>query len=400
MVIRLLYFNAQGVPQFSGEWPYCSGLSSPVWGCVRHCVPHGSQGLRARSVGRGHRYYLTPLGARQEDTSRPCYMESGFYFRRTPTITKPSKSVICPFWPHSDCLQADFGDCHFFTGCRSRNRKAGFPGYQRADKCGSSLLVPLLQGIWDSGYYGLVLPRARHIFVQSRRMVEDVAAHGIPISRMTPVPMGVDLEGSLPSRVAPIQDARLAGKRVVAYLGTLDRTRRIEVLFEMLVTARIACPDLMLVLAGDTEDAAHRDWLRREAQRLGVGDAVLWTGWLPTEQAWSYVRAAEVGLSPFPRGFLLDSASPTKAVEYMALGLPVVVNDNPDQAMLVEESGAGLCVPYRAETFAAALLTLLADARLRQEMGSRGQEYIAKVRGYDRIAEQVATAYRKCICES
>jgi glycosyltransferase involved in cell wall biosynthesis len=181
---------------------------------------------------------------------------------------------------------------------------------------------------------------------------------------------------------------------VIAYLGTLDRVRRIEILLHMLAILAREEPGVLLLMVGDTEDAAHRAWLQDEAERLGVADKVLWTGWLASNDAWRYVRAAEIGLSPFPRGFLLDSASPTKAVEYMALGLPVVVNDNPDQAQVVAESGGGLCVPLDAQAFADAVSILLGSPETRRAMGERGRDYVRRVRGYDSIAEAVARVYR------
>lgn len=164
---------------------------------------------------------------------------------------------------------------------------------------------------------------------------------------MTPVPMGVDLETASPENIVRADDPRLHGKRVVAYLGTLDPQRRIEVLLKML--ALIArCYPTCVCYSSATPSAAHRAWLKAEVERLDIADYVIWTGWLPASEGWSYIRTAEIGLSPFPRGFLLDSASPTKAVEYMALSLPVIANDSPDQAQVIEESGAGLCVPLEA----------------------------------------------------
>lgn len=273
-----------------------------------------------------------------------------------------------------------------------------FRAKARGPAAGFKYWFPLVQGtVGQWVLYRLVLPRADHVFVQSEQMVEDVVVYGISRSKMTPVPMGVDLEASLASGIHPVDDPRLTGKRVAVYLGTLDRARRIEVLFEMLAIARASCPDLALVLVGDTEDAQHLAWLKSEAQRLGVAEAVVWTGWLPTAQAWSYVRAAEVGLSPFPRGYLLDSASPTKAVEYMAIGLPVVVNDNPDQARVVAESGAGLCVPLTAKDFAEALVGLMSNSSRRFDMGQRGKEYIARTRDYNQLAEGVVAVYHMAL---
>ncbi len=266
----------------------------------------------------------------------------------------------------------------------------------RGPRAGIRYWFPLVQGLLGKWVlYRWVLPAADHIFVQSRHMAQDVALHGIPLTKITPVPMGVDLEIARPEQVVPSDDLRLINKRVLVYLGTLDPARDIEMLFKALHIVRLNCPSALLVLAGDTEDPAHRQWLRQEAQRLGVADAILWAGWLPAAQAWRYVRAAEIGLSPCPRSFLFDCASPTKPVEYMALGIPVVASDNPDQAQIVAESGAGLCVPQQAHAFADAITELLDDSTRRAQMGARGLAYVRDARSYGRLAAGVAKVYQQ-----
>lgn len=266
---------------------------------------------------------------------------------------------------------------------------------QRGPQAGMRYWFPLLQGSFGKWLlYRVVLPRADHVFVQSRQMQRDLAGHGIAFDKMTPVPMGVDTELADPDSIVASDDARLRGKRVLAYLGTMDPVRQVDILFHMLAVIKPAVPEILLVLAGDTEDAAHRAWLQQEAERLGVAAHVLWLGWRKSTEAWSYIRAAELGLSPFPRGYLLDSASPTKAVEYMALGLPVVANDNPDQLQVIEESGAGVCVPLTGAAFGQAVIELLQAPDTLRAMGARGRAYVAEQRGYDSIARAVAQAYR------
>lgn len=243
--------------------------------------------------------------------------------------------------------------------------------------------------------YRLVLPRADHVFVQSDQMKIDVARLGIPACRMTPVPMAVDTAALATAGIRPCDDPRLVNHRVLVYLGTQGRPREIERLFDMLALVRREVPEALLVLVGDVEDPAHRAWLRERADAAGVADHVLWTGWLPIEEGWRYVRSAEVGLSPFPRGPLLDSASPTKVPEYLALGVPVVCNDNPDQAAIVAASGAGRCVPYTASSFATAVLDVLEcgpDAR--DAMVRAGKTYVGRHRDYSVVGARLATVYQ------
>ncbi len=242
--------------------------------------------------------------------------------------------------------------------------------------------------------YRVVLPGADHVFVQSVRMQEDVATRGVSLIKMTPVPMGVDLEEVRLGEICPTDDSRLTGRRVLVYLGSLDRPRRIDVLFGMLALVRKQVPEILLVLVGDTEDATYRDWLRQKALEAGVAEYVIWTGWLPMKEGWRYVRAADATLSPIPRGYLLDCSSPTKVPEYLALGKPVVCNDNPDQASAIGSCGAGLCVPYTAKDFADAVVTMLAiEDQERSAMVDRGRRYVAEQRDYKLLGDKLAQRY-------
>jgi glycosyltransferase involved in cell wall biosynthesis len=106
---------------------------------------------------------------------------------------------------------------------------------------------------------------------------------------------------------------------------------------------------------------------------------------------------AEVGLSPIPRGTLFDVSSPTKLVEYLALGIPGVANDIPDQQRVIEESGAGLCVPMEVDAFAEATLRLLREPGLAAHCAERGPPWVRKHRTYDILARAVAHSYRRML---
>ncbi|WP_235276370.1 glycosyltransferase [Methylotenera sp. N17] len=267
---------------------------------------------------------------------------------------------------------------------------------KRGYRAGMRYFFPLLQGyIGQWLLYYIVLKRADHVFVQSQQMRLDLVNQGIPFAQMTPVPMGVDTEAVSLEQILPSDDARLAGKRVLIYLGTMDPVRHIEILFQMLAIVKQHVPNVLMVLAGDVDDVAYRAWLRAQADTAGVSDYVLWNGWQAATQAWRYVRAAELGLSPVPRSYLLDMGSPTKAVEYMALGVPVIGNDNPDQQQVITESGAGVCVPYTAEQFAQAVIQLLQSPHLTQDMAAKGRAYVLAERGYDSISSEVASTYHR-----
>ncbi|MEJ1158830.1 glycosyltransferase [Prosthecomicrobium sp. N25] len=247
--------------------------------------------------------------------------------------------------------------------------------------------------------YRFVLPRADHVFVQSERMLDDVAALGIARERMTAVPMCVDPERFTgPAGPAdPALDAALAGRRVIAYLGTCERVRRIDVLFETLAILRRTVPDAFLLVVGDAIEAEDRAWLDARIRDCGVEGHVLRTGWLPSAAAQAAMARAEVALAPMAPDPLLDSTTPTKLVEYLAMGLPVVANAHPDQSRVLAESGAGLCTAFEPETLAAAAARLLGDGDMRRAMGAAGPAYVLAQRSYPAMAARLAARYRALV---
>ena len=252
---------------------------------------------------------------------------------------------------------------------------------------------------WASRYviYRLVLPGARHIFVQSEAMADWMANQGFDRTRMTAVPMGVDASLFDRDRVEPVIDPRLDGRRVILYLGRIAQARRSDFLLDVAEQLKDEFPDLLLVLAGDAASNDEMAWMRAEIARRGIDEHVLLTGWLPQRTALGYAVRAEVGLSPIPRSTLFDVSSPTKLVEYLALGIPSVANDIPDQQLVIDESRAGLCAPMQAVPFAAAVRRLFQDKALAAELAKRGPAYVRSHRTYAILGRIVAETYTKIL---
>lgn len=241
--------------------------------------------------------------------------------------------------------------------------------------------------------YRVVLPAADHIFVQSEAMRTLLVRHGLDAARMTPVPMGAVIPERLED-ISPVEDVRLVGRRVIVYLGALERARRSEIMIEAMEAVRQQFPDALLLLVGDAEEARERVWFDALVNNARLQDHVMFTGWLPADDARRHLRNAEIGLSPYACTPALEVASPTKVIEYLAWGIPVVANDLPDQAYLIHETQGGVCVPLSASGFAEGILQLLRDPVAARRMGEAGRRAIPGLRGYDVIARQLAEKYR------
>lgn len=251
------------------------------------------------------------------------------------------------------------------------------------------LLYRIRGAVFKVLLYRLLLPAADHIFVQSEQMRRDIAAEGIAAEKMTAVPMGV--RADLCGAEEPSAQRRMiaAGVPSVLYLGALDKVRRLDFLIRAMSRVLRAMPAARLYLVGRGDDPADEAFLEREVSRLGLQSSVVFIGQLPQAEALQFVREADVCVSPLYPTPIMRASSPTKVVEYMAMGKPVVANDLPEQKHVIEASGAGYCVPYEEEAFADAIVRLLGDPEAARSMGQRGRRYVLEHRTYAAIASVV-----------
>jgi glycosyltransferase involved in cell wall biosynthesis len=232
------------------------------------------------------------------------------------------------------------------------------------------------------------MPFSHHIFVQSEQMKRDITMEGISEEKMTSVPMGVSTKEIIFFEYKAEQN-RLNKKKIVLYLGTLTKARKMDFLIRVFEKVFRRKKNVQLHLVGGGEDPSDEQILKDEARRLGIEDRVLVTGFVPKQEAWAYVQEADVCVSPYYPTPILNSTSPTKLIEYMAMGKAVVANDHPEQRLVISESKAGICVPYKKNAFAEAILHLLNHPKEAKKMGIRGREYVEKNRDYEQIADLV-----------
>jgi glycosyltransferase involved in cell wall biosynthesis len=213
--------------------------------------------------------------------------------------------------------------------------------------------------------------------------------------------MGVDTESFLADAVAPRRLPGWENVPLVAYLGTLDAARRHDKVLDALLILRRTYPTARLLLIGDSPTPSDMDKLREHGAAIGLPpDAFAITGWLPRSEAIPLLAAADAAISYFPRGDLLDSASPTKLLEYMAMGIPAIGNDNPDQVVLLQASGAGWLTGSEAPDFAQAMAAILADPAAARQRAAAGPAFIEEQRSYRVLSREVAQRYHELVARS
>jgi glycosyltransferase involved in cell wall biosynthesis len=157
-------------------------------------------------------------------------------------------------------------------------------------------------------------------------------------------------------------------KVAVVFLGSLVCSR-LDPIFEALEL--LEEPQLnrsfSLVVIGDGPDL--ETYRRRAAARGWLGETVVFLGGLPRPSALAAAAACDIAYSEC----WSDHGFPTKVYEYLALGLPVVVEGKPQMKEVLHEGHDALFF-HTPRELAALLASLARDPELRARLGHNGQE--------------------------
>ena len=102
--------------------------------------------------------------------------------------------------------------------------------------------------------YKWILPSADHIVLQSDQMKRDVTRQGIHEDKITPILMGIDKD-RIPFIGYNSIDYSSKDKKVILYLGTLNKIRRIDFLLYVLSCLLKIDPNIFMYLVGSWSKA-------------------------------------------------------------------------------------------------------------------------------------------------
>ena len=202
-----------------------------------------------------------------------------------------------------------------------------------------------------------ILEHAACVAVASRRMA--VRLHSVsPAVRATFVPT--------PVTITPLQEG--ARPNLILFLGSLRADKGIFDLLDALSQLRAAVPDVRLVCAGEGDRTA----VARYAERLGIADAVKFTGWVgPSGKRALLESAAVYALPSYAEGM------PVSLLEAMAAGVPVVASSVGGIPEVVVDGASGfLAAPGDTTTLQRVLRKLLLDRQLAARIGAAGRDTV------------------------
>jgi glycosyltransferase involved in cell wall biosynthesis len=195
----------------------------------------------------------------------------------------------------------------------------------------------------------------------------------IPSERMSVVENGVETDLFSPGEGRQVKrEFGLDGRFVLSYIGTLGMAHGLETVLAAAEQLLASNAPVTFLLVGE---GAENQKLREIAARRGLSNVIFFDQ-KPRAQMPGIIRASDACLVTLKKTEIFTTVIPTKLLEFMSCGRPVILAVDGQARKIVEAAEAGLYVePENAAAFVDAVSKLAADPDLRQRLGANGRRW-------------------------
>ncbi|MDX1628083.1 MAG: glycosyltransferase, partial [Fulvivirga sp.] len=179
---------------------------------------------------------------------------------------------------------------------------------------------------------------------------------------------------------------------VVLYLGDTGLRRGTACAIRAVDILKDRIPEVLLIMVG--KNKVEDPQLRSLIGNLGLEEWVSMEGWQDVSLFPSYVKAADVCISPLKHNLHHNTTYANKIFQYMALGKPLVVSDSTAQQRVVENEGAGLVHEAENERdLANKIMQLYENPSLAKKLGNAGKKAVEERWNWKNTSQALINMY-------
>ena len=232
-----------------------------------------------------------------------------------------------------------------------------------------------------------------HSFPVTGVLAKTMQDYGVPASRITVVPNGVD-----PARFSfdPADRKAEPGQKpriVLGFTGFIRDWNAVHRLIDFAAAHRDAY-DIQVLVVGD---GPARPFLEEHARTRDVADHLTITGIVDRDDVTRHVASFDIAVLPDVTPY----SSPLKLFEYLQLGCAIVAPDMENIREILTEGHDALLFAKAPGALETALLTLCSDDALRARLGAAARETITrKSLTWVNSAERVVAVAQKILASA
>ena len=225
---------------------------------------------------------------------------------------------------------------------------------------------------------GFLYRKASQIAVVTPAFQTHLIQHwAIPAKKLSIVENGVETDLFSPANVDSNLRKELGaeGRFLVCYVGTMGMAHALDTVIEAAKQLRTVFPEAMLLLVGE---GADKERIRALAESEGLSN-LRFVDQQARERIPAFINASDVCLVLLKKTELFKTVIPTKMLEFMSCGRPVILGVDGQARQIVEDAQGGIVIePENADALVSAIQRLADDPKLRQQLGDSGRAYIVE----------------------
>ena len=196
------------------------------------------------------------------------------------------------------------------------------------------------------------------------------------------IPNGIDVERFCAD--VPLIERFCDGKLNILFVGRLEKRKGLGYLLSAYKEVKNELPDTRLIVVGEGARRGYEEQVRK----LNLKD-VAFVGYVSDEDLPGYYKTSDLFCAPATG----EESFGIILLEAMAAAKPIVASAIDGYASVMSHGIEGLLVPPKDEqALAAAIIHLLSDDSLRQEMSARGR-HKAEEYSWPNVAQRVMELY-------
>jgi len=212
---------------------------------------------------------------------------------------------------------------------------------------------------------------ADHVIISNDLWEEKLVRRAVPASKCTTII-------NYPDRTTFVRRGRTRaddGKFIVTYPGSINWHQGIDLVIKAFSVLKDRMPEAEFHLYGS---GPSLDSLIKLAKDLGVENTVLFKGNRTLREIAGIIENSDLGVVPKRNDPFGDQAFSTKIMEFMAMGVPVVVSETTIDRYYFDSSIVKFFNPGDENSLAEALLEVMTDRSLRSQLVANANEFMER----------------------
>jgi len=181
--------------------------------------------------------------------------------------------------------------------------------------------------------------------------------------------------------------------RIILFMGTLYPFSGIDHILKNFHLLQNQIKQIKFVIIGGGPDFNRLKSLSNELQ---LNKNIIFTGFVEQKKIPEYIAITDICLSSFAINILTDSIIPTKILEYLACGKPVLSTPLKGTVELLPNENYGI-VYSQLDDFISSIEKLLQNKTQLDKLGENGFSYIKKNHYWDSLADQLIKIFDNLI---